>query len=118
MFVVGMVQIRMAVRSVGILAISAALVGCTSDSQEVLAREVEGQVSVGMSGDLAASHLVSVGFRCGHNDELDFTPNELRCARTRSYYLVASCVQRVDLTLDQMKVVRHVASSKPSCAGL
>lgn len=110
----------MSVRSaLALVAIGTALAGCTSNSEDVLTREVNSLVNAGMSRDTASHRLESEGFKCGNNVEANFTPGDVLCSRARSYYVVATCVQRVFLTLDDPKqIVRHIATPKPSCTGL
>lgn len=95
--------------AVALTAIGAALSGCTSNSEEALTREVGGIVRVGMSRNLAKERLQSQGFNCFDTE----------CSRTRTYYLVSTCIQRIYLTLsDQKQVVSRIEVTKPSCAGL
>ena len=110
----------MLVRSAfAIVAVSAVLSGCSTNSKDVLANEVNSLVSVGMSRDAASRRLESNGFKCGSNYEANFTPGDVLCSRARSYYVVATCMQRAFLTLDDRKqMVRHIATPEPSCAGL
>lgn len=110
----------MLVRSAfAIVTVSAVLSGCSSNSKDVLTSEVSRLVSVGMSRDAASRRLESNGFKCGSNYEANFTPGDVLCSRIRSYYVVATCVQRAFLTLDDRKqVVRYIATPKPSCVGL
>ncbi len=104
--------------ALSVAALSIALSGCTSNSEEVLSKEVSGVVSEGMDRNLAVRHLISDGFKCGHNYEANFTTGNLECSRMRSYYAISTCVQRVFLTLDDRKgLVRHVVTPKPSCTG-
>jgi hypothetical protein len=115
----GMVFTMMFRLALTIAAVGAVLSGCSSDSKDVLAREVNSFASVGMSRDAASRRLEANGFKCGSNYEANFTSGDVLCSRARPYYVVATCVQRAFLTLDDRKqVVRHIATPKPSCTGL
>ena len=104
--------------ALSIAAFCVALSGCNSNSEEALSKEVSSVVSEGMDRNFAVRRLVSDGFKCGDNYEANFTPGNLECSRTRSYYAISTCMQRVFLTLDDRKgLVRHVATPKPSCTG-
>ena len=52
----------------------------------------------GMSLREASRSLEGAGFDCSENYLSNFEAGDLLCSRTRSYYLVTSCVQRIFLT--------------------
>jgi hypothetical protein len=95
--------------------LAVAIAGCQSNNPESLQREiVRLKVFAGMPRDLAVKHLQRGGFSCDRDG-----PGGLTCTRIRSYYMVSTCVQRVNLALDPAgRTVTGVQMRDPACAGL
>jgi hypothetical protein len=72
----------------------AGLGGCMSNDEARLATEVDGLIHPGMSLPLAEQTLRGAGFTC------DTAIGGRTCARQRAYAVVATCMQRVNLTPD------------------
>jgi hypothetical protein len=92
------------------------LAGCASNSPTRLAKEVRRLVQVGMSAEAANRLLASAGFVCSSSYERGF--DGLMCARVRPHRLIASCVQRANLSLGARRTVVKVETPPPACAGL
>lgn len=85
--------------------------GCSSSSQPQVRREVSRLVSSGMALGEAQTALQSAGFDCDVERGAFVT-----CSRLRSHKIIASCVQRVNLAVENKKV-RRVEVPQPACAG-
>ena len=88
----------MAARHIFVSAVVIAITACSSDSRQELVNEASRDVHPGMSLRDASRSLEGAGFDCSENYLSNFEAGDLLCSRTRSYYLVTSCVQRIFLT--------------------
>lgn len=86
--------------------------GCASSSQTRVQEEAGRLVSQGMAAGDARAALRSAGFSCS-----DVSQGASTCTRQRSHRVVASCLQRVNLTVADGRVSR-IEIPQPACAGL
>jgi hypothetical protein len=102
----GLAAIVLAMLCVGSLA------GCTSSSQPRLAREANRLAERGAKVADTEVLLARAGFRCGPSG------GKVICTRLRSDYVIATCVQRISLTLDTGgSRVETVETPPIACAG-
>ncbi len=94
----------------------AGLAGCgtATSLKEELDRATPSMAAPGMPRTDAVNHLTRAGFACqapaGH---------AATCSRTRNAYLIAGCMERIDLGLDvQDRTVERVTVQNVLCAGL
>jgi len=93
--------------------------GCSSNSQQQLASEINRLTKVGDSLRTATTTLESEGFKCGDKYLSNFAPGEVICGRNRNYYVVSTCLQRVIISADKPRAkVTELNVQPPSCAGL
>lgn len=93
--------------------------GCSSNSQQQLASEVNRLTKVGDPLRTATTTLESAGFKWGDNYLSNFVPGEVLCDRDRNYYVLATCIQRVIISADKPRArVTKLNVQPPSCAGL
>ena len=96
----------------GVLAI-VELSGCLSNDKARLAAEVDRLIHPGMSLPVAEQTLRGAGFTC------DTAIGGRTCTRPRAYAIIATCMQRVNLTPDAAgsTLARYEVPAIP-CAGL
>ena len=95
------------------------LAACSSNSRKDLAFEVSSLAKVGEPVGAAITKLKAAGFKCGNNYLGNFVPGDLLCDRRRSYYIVATCIQRVIISTDQAStLISRLNVQEPACAGL
>jgi len=95
----------------------ALLTACDSSSTSRLSGEVSHFVSIGSPIEKAKLELKADGFHCGNNYWSG--PEEVMCDRLRSYKIMATCVQRVLISLDASKTrVARIEIPSIPCAGM
>lgn len=99
------------------------LSGCSSNSQQKLALEIDRLLRPGNSVISGLAALKSDGFICSKNTPSPYDPSWSRadvvCERDRNYYVVATCVQRVFVSVHW--AAGRIASldvPRPVCFGL
>ena len=99
---------------VGWLAVLA-LQGCVSDSQTRLKAEADRLVRPGLKLSDATGRLTHAGFTCDSQADV-YT---LTCTRMRSYAIVATCVQRINLVADAGgRSLSRIDVPSPACTGM
>ncbi|MFL6727525.1 MAG: hypothetical protein ACJ8FS_13585 [Sphingomicrobium sp.] len=93
---------------VGTVALLCTIAGCSSPSIPVLRDETNRLVPIGMQGREATGRLQAANFKCGSNYLVNFTAGDILCDRRKSSHVLATCIQRVFLTLDPQGAVRKV----------
>jgi len=112
-------------RFTAVLAVGAMITvsGCSSNSQQKLASEANDLSKPGIQISTGITAMKSAGFKCsrnGPNPYDRFWPsNDILCQRDRNYYVVATCIQRVFISVDRMTAtIKSLHVPRPVCAGL
>jgi hypothetical protein len=77
-----------------VFVLAANLSGCAANDQARLTKEVDGLIRPGMSLSIAEKALRDAGFAC------DAMIGGRTCSRSKAYAVIATCMQRVNLTPD------------------
>lgn len=94
-----------------VVAVALLASGCASNSQTHVQGEAGRLVSLGMATGEAQAALRSAGFSCSETRQGSST-----CTRLRSHRVVASCLQRVNLMVEDGRINRFEVP-QPACAG-
>ena len=86
---------------------------CTSDSKSRLLAEIGPVAQVGSSWEATKSALDRRGFTC-----VIYGATNADCTRQRAYWMLATCVQRVRLTVGATRKITAVDVPKPACTGM
>lgn len=106
--------LRRSTSLVGPLAI-VLLSDCTSNSQPRLEALAERLAAPGSELSQGAMRLQKAGFTC-HPGTGAYA---LTCFRMRGYALLATCVQRIDLSIDPVaRSISRTDVPRPACAGM
>jgi len=97
--------------------------GCSSNSQQKLASEANELSSAGRSMGTSLAALKSAGFACSRNSRNPYDPSwpgaDILCQRDRNYYVAATCIQRVFVSVDRKAgLIKSLDVPPPVCAGL
>jgi hypothetical protein len=97
--------------------------GCSSNSQQKLASEANELSKPGSPIGKSLAALKSAGFECSKNTRNPYEPlwpdNDILCQRDRNYYVAATCIQRVFVSVDRkVATVKSLDVPRPICAGL
>lgn len=108
------------IRIVAAVACAAALMGCSSNSQPRLEKEAQQLLPPGMELAEAERVLQHAGFTCGSYARDYFARDYFAtCTRHRTYAVVATCVQRVNLASDGAgRRVSRFNVPSPACTSL
>ena len=91
------------------------LQGCVSNSPTRLKAEADRLVHPGLKLSDAIGRLTHAGFTCDSPADDD----TLTCTRMRSYAIVATCVQRINLVTDASgRSLTRIDVPSPACTGM
>lgn len=102
-----------------VMLLSAGLCACSADSGVDVRAEVERRIVPDMDAAQAVSSLEQAGFICVEEPGSRGEVPDIRCSRSRSHRLIATCVQHVILQRRPDSAGRlAVTVPEPFCTGL
>jgi hypothetical protein len=102
-----------------VMLLSAGLCACSADSGVDVRAEVERRIAPDMDAAQAISSLEQAGFICVEEPGSRGEVPDIRCSRSRSHRLIATCVQHVILQRRPDSAGRlAVTVPEPFCTGL
>ena len=104
---------------IGCRLLPAGLSGCSADSSDVVREEVARCGTPDMDLEQAIHAVRQAGFVCVEAPRSGNEVPDIRCSRTKSHRLLATCVQHVMLHRSADPITGPIVTvAEPACAGI